>query len=155
MADERIQHMDPQALREEVEHLKELIKVHTKTLRALELQAAKFGIYVPPFIQIEIDEIKLVIHKYNNIVDTKEHLSFLLFQVDILEIRIKRIDLEIDKLERSINSNNISEESSETEKQKLSKWNIQRRDELAFKEEKESDIELLLWHLSEIEKTKE
>ena len=34
---------------------------HTKRLRALERQAAQFGLTVPPHIQIELDEIKAAV----------------------------------------------------------------------------------------------
>ncbi len=50
--------MDADEIREEIAHNKALIKEYKKSLRVLELQAAKFGLHVPPYIQIEIDEIR-------------------------------------------------------------------------------------------------
>lgn len=43
--------------KDQFKHNHELIKEYNKRLRVLELQAAKFGLYVPPHIPIEIDEI--------------------------------------------------------------------------------------------------
>ena len=42
---------------DEIAHQRALIAQHRKTLNALELQAAKFGIYTPPHITIEIDDL--------------------------------------------------------------------------------------------------
>ena len=49
--------MDTDELREEIQHQRELQKQYRKRLRVLEQQVAKFGIHVPAYIQIEIDEI--------------------------------------------------------------------------------------------------
>lgn len=43
---------------EELAHRRALLAQHRTMLHALELQAAKFGIYAPPHITIEIDELK-------------------------------------------------------------------------------------------------
>lgn len=48
---------DPEEIKEEIEHQKGLIKDYRKRLRVLERQAAVFGLQIPPYIQIEIDEI--------------------------------------------------------------------------------------------------
>lgn len=42
----------------EVAQKRALIAQHQKMLNALELQAAKFGIYAPPHVTIEIDELR-------------------------------------------------------------------------------------------------
>jgi hypothetical protein len=42
----------------EIAHKRTLIAQHQKMLNALELQAAKFGIYAPPHITIEIEDTR-------------------------------------------------------------------------------------------------
>ncbi|MEI6775585.1 MAG: hypothetical protein WCK70_01660 [Chloroflexales bacterium] len=42
----------------EVSHKRTLITQHQKRLNALELQAAKFGIYAPPHVSIEIEDTR-------------------------------------------------------------------------------------------------
>jgi hypothetical protein len=42
---------------EELDHNLELIKLYRRSLRVLELQAAKFGSFIPTYIQLQIDEI--------------------------------------------------------------------------------------------------
>ncbi len=49
--------MDADEIKAEIAHQRILQKEYRKRLRVLEEQAAKFGIYVPPQIQIEIDEL--------------------------------------------------------------------------------------------------
>lgn len=66
--------MDIQALQEEIDHTKKLIKVYLKRLRILEIQAATFGILVPPHIQIEIDTTKENIQKCHFSIDTKNRV---------------------------------------------------------------------------------
>jgi hypothetical protein len=49
--------MDADEIKEEIEHQRILQKEYRKRLRVLEQQAAKYGdAYVPPHIQIEIDD---------------------------------------------------------------------------------------------------
>jgi DNA repair exonuclease SbcCD ATPase subunit len=50
--------MNAEERNQEIARKRELIKNHQKALHALELQKAKFGIYVPHYIQTEIDEIQ-------------------------------------------------------------------------------------------------
>ncbi|PDW00285.1 effector-associated domain 2-containing protein [Candidatus Chloroploca asiatica] len=40
-------------------HLEELLRTYRRRLQVLELQAAQFGIYAPPHITIEIDDLKV------------------------------------------------------------------------------------------------
>lgn len=42
----------------EIAHKRALIVQHRKMLNALELQAAQFGIYAPPHVTIQIEELK-------------------------------------------------------------------------------------------------
>ena len=42
----------------QIQHLTELLSIHRKRLHILELQAASFGISMPPHIAIEIEDIK-------------------------------------------------------------------------------------------------
>lgn len=42
-------------LQEDIDHNKELISSYKKSLRILELKAAKFGLHIPLYVQIEID----------------------------------------------------------------------------------------------------
>ncbi len=49
-------------LEEDIAHNWQLIREHKRVLRVLELRAAKFGLHVPPYVQIEIDEIKNTIN---------------------------------------------------------------------------------------------
>jgi hypothetical protein len=44
-------------------HLEELLPVYRRRLQVLELQAAQFGIYAPPHITLEIDDLKAKIHE--------------------------------------------------------------------------------------------
>ncbi|MEI7772801.1 MAG: hypothetical protein WCI67_22620 [Chloroflexales bacterium] len=46
---------------EEIAHKRTLIAQRQKMINALELQAAKFGIYAPPHITIEIEDAKRAI----------------------------------------------------------------------------------------------
>jgi hypothetical protein len=48
--------MDTDALRTEIAHKRTLIEIHTKRRRMLEQQAARFGLHIPPHVQIELDE---------------------------------------------------------------------------------------------------
>jgi hypothetical protein len=50
--------MDADDLLEEIDHKRELIKEHTKRLRVLERQAVRLGAFVPPHIQLDIDDLK-------------------------------------------------------------------------------------------------
>ncbi len=50
--------MSEQATDAEIAHNRTLIEAYTKSLRVLEVQAAKFGMFVPPYMQIEIDTVK-------------------------------------------------------------------------------------------------
>jgi hypothetical protein len=50
------EHPPPQA--DAATRTRELIAQHRKVLHQLELQAARFGLYCPPHITIEIDETK-------------------------------------------------------------------------------------------------
>lgn len=43
---------------DEAAHKRELIALHRKVLNTLELRAAQFGIHTPPYITIEIEELK-------------------------------------------------------------------------------------------------
>jgi hypothetical protein len=54
---ERRYTMDADEIKEEIAHQRALREEHRKLLRVLERQAAKFGIHVPPYIQIEIDAL--------------------------------------------------------------------------------------------------
>ena len=49
---------------DEVEHLRELLKIHKKRLNVLEEQAAKYGINCPPEIKIEIEDIQEQIARF-------------------------------------------------------------------------------------------
>ena len=49
--------MHSQENQEEIDHLNGLVTNHTKYLRVLENQAATFGLYVPPHIKTEIDDV--------------------------------------------------------------------------------------------------
>ena len=79
--------MDTDELREEILHQRELQKEYRKRLRVLEQQAAKFGIYVPPHIQIEVDELKekleacernVKLHKESLVHQKQKHFTDLL-----------------------------------------------------------------------------
>lgn len=68
--------MNTEELKDEIAHKRELIKSYKKALQALELQAAKFGIYVPHYIQTEIDDTKRKIKELEqeiNQAQTSEH----------------------------------------------------------------------------------
>lgn len=68
--------MDADEIKEEIAHQRTLQREYRKRLRVLEAQAAKFGIYVPPHIQIEIDEMNEKISDCENaIMAHKEALS--------------------------------------------------------------------------------
>jgi hypothetical protein len=64
--------MDANELKEEILHQRELQKEYRKRLRVLEKQAAKFGIYVPPHVQIEVDELQEKISECEQEIDTNK-----------------------------------------------------------------------------------
>jgi hypothetical protein len=51
---------------DEVEQLRELLKIHKKRLNVLEQQAAKYGISCPPEIKIEIEDIQEQIARFES-----------------------------------------------------------------------------------------
>jgi hypothetical protein len=53
--------MDPDKLRDELDHKRALIEIHTKQRRVLEQQVARFGLHAPAHIQTELDEVKSAI----------------------------------------------------------------------------------------------
>jgi hypothetical protein len=55
-----------EAIDEQVTHYRTLIKESQKRLRFLEVQSVKFGIEVPPHIQLEVDTINENIRTYQN-----------------------------------------------------------------------------------------
>src|SRR5262245_50225485 len=50
---------------DEANHLRGLLDIHHKRLHKLEERAAKYGIDCPPEVQIEIDEIKEQIERFD------------------------------------------------------------------------------------------
>src|SRR6266487_4792495 len=78
--------MDADELKEEIAHCQALIKDYTKRLRVLERQAAKFGIHVPPQIQVEIDELAEKIQKLTKTVDDHKQLLVTLGERNVTEV---------------------------------------------------------------------
>lgn len=61
---------------EQRQYLKELYHSLQRRLHILELQAARFGIYTPPYVLIEISDIKKEIFSINNqLIDNQQPLS--------------------------------------------------------------------------------
>ena len=58
--------VDAEDLAEEIAHYRTLIKESQKRLRVLEVQSVKFGLEVPPHIQLEVDTINERIKAYKD-----------------------------------------------------------------------------------------
>jgi hypothetical protein len=79
--------MDADEIKEEIAHQRVLQKEYRKRLRVLEQQAAKFGdTYVPPHIQVEIDELAEKVKRCENKVNDHNKLIVMIS----LEIFIDR-----------------------------------------------------------------
>src|SRR5262245_2578988 len=80
--------MDIEGIRVEIAHHEALTKEFRKRLRILEQQAAKLGIYSPPHIQIETEELRMSIqdaeHKAHLLKKTVE--TFTTFKQEFLFI---------------------------------------------------------------------
>jgi hypothetical protein len=50
--------MDYEAVKEEIERTQVLLREHRKYFSKLELKAAKFGMHLPPYLEIETDTTK-------------------------------------------------------------------------------------------------
>src|SRR3954471_14380359 len=61
-----------QRLKEDIDHKFQLLDTHTKHLRVLETQAAKFGLHLPPYIQIELDDIRATIQQLTHEIATEQ-----------------------------------------------------------------------------------
>jgi CheY-like chemotaxis protein len=67
--------MDADEIKEEIAHQRALKKEYSKRIRALELQAAKFGLYTPSYIPVEIDDLLKEIAKINNFIEFHDRTS--------------------------------------------------------------------------------
>ncbi|MFL5805784.1 MAG: hypothetical protein ACJ8CR_29120 [Roseiflexaceae bacterium] len=47
--------MNHDGILEEIERTKALLNEHKKYLKKLELKAAKFGLHIPPYMEVDID----------------------------------------------------------------------------------------------------
>jgi hypothetical protein len=79
--------MDYEAVKKEIERTKVLLREHRKYFSKLELKAAKFGLHLPPYLEVEID-------------NTKEKI----------DICVKRLDLMTDGSNKLMEINQKAEE---------------------------------------------
>src|SRR5262245_39101173 len=93
--------MNADEIKEEIEHQRILQKEYRKRLRVLEQQAAKFGIYVPPHLEIEIDDIKEKIRDCEKQIDSLDRLKFISSHPDTI-VQVDQSRSSIDSI--SLNS---------------------------------------------------
>jgi hypothetical protein len=111
---------------DDLNHNLELIAIHKRSLRVLELQAAKFGIHIPPYIQIEIEEIRATISSLEN-------------KVNELTLNIEQLRI-IDSRQEDL-ANKIHELSREIELSYVTKLIQQKKDELGRLQLERTELE--------------
>ncbi len=67
-------YMEPDQLDDPVLYRQELIKTHSRRLKALEIKASKYGLECPVSIEVEITEIKEKIAALGGEIDDIKHL---------------------------------------------------------------------------------
>jgi hypothetical protein len=94
---------------EDKKHLQNLVVVHKKRLRVLELQAAEFGLHSPPHIHTEIDEIRNDIERFESLLsqnviyslpEGKEVLTQYIRSIDNVENLLRNVELRVDRTYR-------------------------------------------------------
>jgi hypothetical protein len=143
--------MDIQTLREEIDHAKELIKIHIKTLRVLEKQAAKFSIHVPSYIQVEMDDINKDIQKTNKIIKIKELIIASQNNINMCKSSIDSFTLLINKSTEYIASNDLEDIELETYKTMMKSLIDQRDSIIEIMDRRSSSMRLWIQELSKLE----
>jgi len=80
--------MDDDEIKEEIAHNRVLIKEYNKHLKVLELQAAKFGLHIPSYIQVEIDELNKNIQECKRLIHDHERQ---LLSTDVISVETNNI----------------------------------------------------------------
>jgi hypothetical protein len=145
--------MDAQTLKEDIVHYQNLIKTHKKVLQVLELQAAKFSIFIPPHIQIEIDTVKENIRNCNINIDTRKKVLEIQEIIDNTKFIIQNFDVKINFLKDLINdiTGNISNTHTINIDKKISNLLNNRNDIINSMQEFQKEIDLLIESLNKDE----